>query len=245
VVEKKRLIAYKVRINEVMRGKWVPKEGLNPNYLLTRTGKRLGRVRVLASIVHKFMSQDKKFSSITLDDGTETIRAKAFNSFIFDNLKVGDIADFIGKLKQYNNELYIVPEIVTAVEPNWEMLRELEIRKAAVEWDRKRSMVKAYQKQTIDLAELKNLAAEFGIGDDEVEGVVESQEFGEDVQLGKDDVKQKILDLIAQCDHGDGCDYAELIERASMDEHSLDETVQELLEEGSCFEPKPGKIKKL
>lgn len=245
VVEKKRLVALKVRMSEIMNGKWVPREGFNPNYLLTRTGKRLSRVRVLATVVARFTSQDRKFASITLDDGTETIRAKAFGSFIFDSVKIGDIVDLIGKLKQYNEELYIIPEIVLPVDANWELLRELEIKKSAREWDRKRALVKAYQKQTSDLAELKNLAGEFGVSAEDVEGIVEAQEFGEDVELGKDEIKQKILDLIATCDHGEGSDYAELIERAGMAESALDETVQELLAEGSCFEPRPGKIKRL
>lgn len=245
MVEKKRLIACKARLAEIISGKWVQKEGFNPNYLLTRTGKRLGRVRVLVTIVAKFSSQDKKFSSITLDDGTETIRAKAFGSFIFDSLKVGDIIDLVGKLKQYNDELYIVPEIVMPADANFEILRELEIKRAMREWDRKRALVKAYQKQTSDLSELRNMAAEFGVGAEDIEGIVEAQEFGEEVQLGKDEVKQKVLEMIASCDHGEGCDYAELIERAGMDESALDEVVQELLAEGSCFEPRPGKIKRL
>lgn len=245
MVEKKRLVAMKVRIAEIMSGRWTQREGLNANYLLTRTGKHLSRVRVIVTIVAKFMSQDKKFSSITLDDGSETIRAKAFNSFIFDSVKIGDIVDIIGKLRQYNDELYVVTEIVMPANPDWEILRELELKKAAREWDRKRALVKAYQKQTSDLAELKNLAAEFGVSAEEVEGIVEAQEFGEDVQLSKEDTKQKILDLISTCDQGEGCEYAELIERAGMDESALDETVQELLSEGSCFEPRPGKIKRL
>jgi len=245
MVEKKRLIALKVRISEIVNGKWVPREGLNPNYLLTRTGKRLSRVRILATVVNKFTSQDRKFSSITLDDGTETIRAKAFGSFIFDAVKIGDIVDLIGKLKQYNEELYVVPEIVAPVDASWELLRELELKKSAREWDRRRALVKAYQKQTSDLAELKNLASEFGVTAEEVEGIIEAQEFGEEVQLGKEEIKQKVLELIAACDHGEGCDYAELIERAGMAESALDETIQELLNEGSCFEPRPGKIKRL
>ena len=243
MVEKKRAVALKVNIAEIISGRWNQLEGLN--YLLTRTGRRLSRVRVLATVVAKFTSQDKKFASITLDDGTETIRAKAFNSFIFDSVKIGDIIDFIGKLKQYNDELYIVPEILMPADANWELLRELEMKKGAREWDRKRAMIKAYQKQTSDLAELKNLAAEFGISAEEVESTVEAQEFGDDVKLDKDDVKQKVLEMITTCDHGEGCDYSELIERSGMDESALDETVQELLGEGSCFEPRPGKIKRL
>jgi len=243
MVEKKRATALKVHIAEIMSGRWNQREGLN--YLLTRTGRRLSRVRILATVVAKFTSQDKKFASITLDDGTETIRAKAFGSFTFDSLKIGDIIDVIGKLKQYNDEIYVTPEIVMPADANWELLRELEIKRAAREWDRKRAMIKAYQKQTSDLSELKNLAAEFGVSAEEVESIVEAQEFGDDVKLDKEDVKEKVLELIATCDQGEGCDYSELIERAGMDESALDETVQELLGEGSCFEPRPGKIKRL
>jgi RPA family protein len=243
MVEKKRAIALKAHIAEIISGRWNQNEGLN--YILTRTGRRLSRVRVLSTVVAKFTSQDKKFASITLDDGTETIRAKAFNSFIFDNLKIGDIVDVIGKMKQYNDELYITPEIVMPADANWELLRELEMKKGAREWDCKRAMIKAYQKQTSDLAELKNLAGEFGVIAEDVESIVESQEFGDDVKLDKDDAKQKVLEMIATCDQGEGCDYSELIERSGMDESALDETVQELLGEGSCFEPRPGKIKRL
>jgi RPA family protein len=245
MAEKKRLIAMKVRISEITKGKWVPREGLNPNYVLARTGKRLSRVRIIATAVNRFMSQDRKFASITLDDGTDTIRAKAFGSLILENIKLGDIIDIVGKLKQYNDELYIVPEIIAPANIGWEMLRELEIRKISREWDRKRALVKAYQKQTSDVAELKSLALEFGISSEDVEGMVEAQEFGEDIHVGKEEVKQRVLDLIASCDHGEGCDYSELIERAGMQESALDETMQELLSEGSCFEPKPGKIKRL
>ena len=67
------------------------------------------------------------------------------------------------------------------------------------------------------------------------------------MQEQKEDTDNKniILALITSMDTGDGCDYTQLVEAAKMPEEAIDAVINELLEEGACFEPKPGKIKKL
>jgi hypothetical protein len=112
-------------------------------------------------------------------------------------------------------------------------------------WDKKRNLIINYQKQVSDLGELKHLAAEMGIEPEDVEAIIEGQELGEERTVGKEEVKAKVLELIAGLDRGDGCDYGELMQNAGIAEGALDATVQELLEEGTCFEPRPGKIKRL
>jgi RPA family protein len=247
--EKKRLPAYKVRIASLMSGRYVHNEGLVPKYVLTKDGRRLTRVRMLATVVNKFISQDKKFYSATLDDGTETIRAKAFGSFILDPINIGDIIDIIGKVRKYNEEVYVIPETVWKADPNMELLRHLELQAAAKDWEHRRSTILSYSKQTSDTSELKKLCTEVGIPADDVEGIMEAQEmFAEDLARAEADktaVKTRVLDLITKHDAGEGCDYSHLIESAGLEENVLDSTVQELLDEGTCFEPRPGKIKKL
>ncbi len=249
MAEKKRLPAYKVRTSSIMGGKYVHNEGLAPKYVLSKDGQRLTRVRLLATVVNKFVSQDKKFYSVTLDDGTETIRAKAFGSFILDPINIGDIIDVIGKVRNYNNEVYIIPETVWKADPNLELLRDLEVRLLAREWEQKRIMINSYMKQTSDMNELKKLCAEIGIGADDTEGIIEAHEaFAEDIAQAEADktaVKQRVLDLITKHDSGEGCEYGSLIESAGLEENVLDSVIQELLDEGTCFEPRPGKIKKL
>ena len=58
-------------------------------------------------------------------------------------------------------------------------------------------------------------------------------------------VKDALLKIIAENDAGDGCEYATIIAKSGLGEDAIDAVVQELLDEGSCFEPKPGRIKKL
>jgi RPA family protein len=246
MVEKRRLPARKVKIKSLTGGKFVQQNGFNPSYVLSPDGQRLARVRLLATIVDKFVSEDKKFSSITLDDGSDTIRAKAFNSLILEQVAIGDIVDVIGRVRQYNEELYIVPEVLWKVGPEWEMLRELEIRKEKKEIEKIKTLVLKYQKQTSDVEELKRLMAEFGVEAEEVEAIIEAQSnVEEDETIQAEQLKERILELIGQLDHGDGADYGQLIEASGLPETKLDTIIEELLNDGSCFEPRPGKIKRL
>ncbi len=245
VVEKKRLTAVKTRIRNVTEGKYVVREGFEPNYVLTKKGEQISRVRVLATVVDKFVSETGKFASITLDDGTDTIRAKVFNAVsMFDNVANGDIADVIGKLREYQGEIYVAPEVIAKHEnPNYELLRELELRYQENEWNKKRNLVFEYQKQMSDVDELKKYMLErFGVPAEEVEAIMQSQEVIEEQEI---DDKSKVIDLIVKLDGGQGCDYSELIHASGLNEEVIDTVVNELLSEGICFEPKPGKIKKL
>ena len=64
-------------------------------------------------------------------------------------------------------------------------------------------------------------------------------------EAGKEELKTKMLELIAKCDTGNGCSYNELVSVSGIDEYIVESIVSELLEDGECFEPKPGKIKRL
>ncbi|HLD57664.1 MAG TPA: OB-fold nucleic acid binding domain-containing protein [archaeon] len=125
----KRQVAVKARIVDLVGGSWTQENGFG--ILETNYGEKVGRARLLATVVGKFVSEDGKYIGLTLDDGTETIRVKMWDNFVLvENIKEGDVVDLIGKVRTYNEEIYIVPEIVYKVEnPNLELLRKLEIIK--------------------------------------------------------------------------------------------------------------------
>ena len=77
-MENKRMTTSKTKIKSIIKGKFVKGEGFNPSYILTSVGQKLSRVRVIATVTNKFVSENGKFASITIDDGTETIRATFF-----------------------------------------------------------------------------------------------------------------------------------------------------------------------
>jgi RPA family protein len=247
-VEKKRNTAIKTKIKPIITGKFSKQEGMNSSYVITDLGMRLSRVRILSTIVDKFSAETGKFAAITLDDGTGTIRAKAFNAVsIFEGLEVGNIVDVVGKLKEYQGEVYLVPELIMKIDdPNWETLRALEMKKSAESWQEKRKTVFEYQKQVSDLDELKKVMKErFGIMPADVESIAQTQEVVDGEEEGDKKAKDAIIKLISELDTGEGCDYSELITKSGMSEDVLDSIINGLLEEGVCFEPRPGKIKKL
>lgn len=173
-MDMKRITAKKASIGEIISGKFVKKSGFESSYILTNLGRRLSRVRVLGLIVDKFISTDEKYATVTLDDSTETIRCKAFiNTKIFDGFGSGDMVDIFGKLREYNGEIYIMPEIIAKIEPNFEILRNLELEKIFREQREKIKKIRELQKQTSDLVEIK--AATKGIIPlEEVEGNIGS-----------------------------------------------------------------------
>jgi len=244
-MEMKRLTSIKTNIVNIVSGDYVVLPGFEPNYIITKNGVRLSRVRVLATVVDKFLSESGRYAAMTLDDGTDTIRAKAFNAVsMFEPFAMGDLVDSIGKLREYQGEIYLMPEIMRKIDdPNYELLRELEIRRSDTEWNRKRDTVFSYQKHVSDIAELKKMLKErFGIPPNDVEAILQTEQEEQPEQI---EAKDTILRLIIELDKGNGCDYSELIEKSGIEESTLDSIINELLEEGICFEPRPGKIKKL
>jgi RPA family protein len=245
-MDKKRLNSVKTNVKHITSGRYVAQDGMNPNYVLTGHGARLSRVRILGTVVDKFVAESGKFASVTLDDGTDTIRVKAFNNVsLFEKIDVGTDIDLVARVKEYQGEIYLAPEIITPVDDkNFALLRELEIRSQTAEIERKRKIVLEHRNQAADVSELQRLMKErFGIHPEEVEAIVQTQDTPEEPSGDKN--KESILKLIEKLDEGSGCDYTELLKVSGLPEDVIDSVVNELLEQGVCFEPRPGKIKKL
>jgi len=248
-MEVKRLTAKKASTGEIVKGRFIKKSGFESSYILTNLGRKLSRVRTLGLIVDKFISSDEKYATITLDDSIETIRCKAFiNTKIFDGFGSGDLVDVFGKLREYNGEVYIMPEIITKIDANFETLRILELEKIFKEQREKIKKIRELQKQTSDLAEIK--AAIKGLMTlEDAEGILEAQEMIENTveekTVSASDIKNKILKLIENLDKGEGANYQDLLIKSGLAEKDVDLAIQDLLESGVCYEPHPGKIKKI
>ena len=249
-MERKRLTAKKAGVGEIITGRFVQKSGFESNYVVTRLGRRLSRVRMLGLVVDKFISEDGNYATLTLDDGNETIRCKMFvNTRMFDGINAGDLVDVIGKIREYKEEIYILPETIKKAEANMETLRMLELKKQREEQRNKIKIVLDLKRQTADLNELKAIAEKSGISNGEAEAILEAEELIE-VEMEKKaeestGVKEKLLSMIDDMDAGEGVDYMELLSKSGFEEGAVDSAIQDLLESGTCFEPKAGKIKKI
>ncbi len=132
---KKREIAHKLRIGEILRGK--PQvtidEGRERFNFLELGNLKIVRVNVVANVIDKFMSEgEKKFATLTLDDASGQINVKTFGQEVesFNELSQGQTLMIIGVLRIFNNELYILPKIIKSIDPRYLLIRKLEIEKA-------------------------------------------------------------------------------------------------------------------
>ncbi|MBU2560448.1 hypothetical protein KKA03_06085, partial [archaeon] len=122
--------ALKVRIKDITAGELKKGEGDWDTHLLTPLNEEAGRVRVLGTVVSRFMREDGKYAVLTLDDATDTITTRAFNEDVLlaEKAAEGDIVDVIGRVAEYEGEKYIGIESVFKIDdPNWETVRKLEL----------------------------------------------------------------------------------------------------------------------
>jgi RPA family protein len=230
----------KARISDVVSGKFVKKEGLEPSYVLTDLGQRISRVNLLGTIVDKFMSEDGNYSSVTIDDDSDSIRVKAFkeDARIFENLEIGDLVMVIGKVREYVEENYIIPEIVKKIaNPNYESLHKLEILKQLVK--QKKIMEEINGKEIGDIEELKK---KYNVDAEALSGAVESLNTKEEKN---EDYKPLVLETLDKLDKGKGVEFKKLLKESKLQENIFEEVINELLSNGTCFEPKAGVLKRV
>lgn len=156
---KKREIAHKIRIGDLLRGNQIfeEMEGANKRLKFIELGnKQISRVNIIANIVDKYESTgETRFASVTLDDGSGQIRARVFGEDLnkFEDMMQGDSVIIIGFLRSYNQELYLFPEIIKKQDPKYLLIRKLEIEKSFS----KEPEIKPKQKTLILREEISNM----------------------------------------------------------------------------------------
>jgi len=162
---KKRNIAYKLRIGDILKAKPIIAE---EKLLFLELGdKKIVRVNVLANVVDKFVNDgERKYATLTIDDASGQIKLKAFGddiSLLKDSIQ-GDSVQVIGNVREYNSELYIMPEILKKVDPKWLLVRKLEIQNSRKDLPLKRDA----GLRDILLEKIKNAEPDGGIDIDKI-----------------------------------------------------------------------------
>ena len=171
---RKREIAYKLRIGDLLRGKQIfeQSENMNPRLQFVEVGnKRIVRINIVGNVVDKFESEgERRFGSITLDDGSGQIRARLFGEDMakFNAIVQGDTLVIIGLLRSFNQELYILPEVMKKIDPKYLLVRKLEIEKEIPRQltPQQKQEVRALRDEVIDL--IKNAEEREGIDKEEI-----------------------------------------------------------------------------
>jgi RPA family protein len=121
--------AVKLLIKDIVEGTYKPNENGYGGTIVTSSGVKISKVRILGTVVDKFVSDKGSFASATIDDSSETINIKVFKDRIseIEDLKLGDILDVLGDINEYQEEVYVLPRALKKVDINWEMLRRIEL----------------------------------------------------------------------------------------------------------------------
>lgn len=186
---KKRQIAYKVKINDILNGEYVREEGeWVPNYIKVR-GKKVSRINLMAVVVSKQNLENTNYKSLLIDDGSGKIVIRSFEEGTnFDDIDVGYLVLVIGRPREYLNEKYIVSEILKKIND----LLWVEVRKLELE----------------DKKEVKEQV----VVDSKVIG------GEEEVKEVESDINKKIFNLIKETDIGEGADTQDVIIKSNISE---------------------------
>jgi len=239
-----RSIAHKVKIEDLVRGKFVRSSETEPSYLLTPWDQRILRVHTIATVIDKFISEDQNYGTLRVDDGSETIRLKAWRQDVqtLAGFKVGDLVEVIGRVREYEGEIYLVPEVIARVEdPNWELVRELEILRA-----RKQALAQGGRPRPEPKPEIRRLEVEMPApapGAASVAGEVE--EIEEPLPEVPEEIKKKVLLAFDKLDRGEGVAPLDVAAELDMPQAGVDDAFRVLIADGDIFEPKVGKFRRL
>jgi len=223
--------AIKIIISELLFGTYIQENEQNPNYLLTRNNQKVYRLNVIAIIVQKELVGT--ITNLLIDDGSGRIIARSFEeNKIIHTLNVGDVIIIIGKLRTFNQEKYISPEIIKQIDPLWLKHRSLELKEkfSNTDYPQKENTAKETNNISIETAAPENK--------NNKETILE-----ETIQEGSLLPFQKIIKLIKELDHGDGVLIEEIIEKSPLDK--TENILEIMLQNGDIFQNNPGKVKVL
>ncbi len=219
-----RLPACRVWLSSINNGSYVKPTGeFTPHYIDVE-GKKISRINLIATVVQKTETEDKNYASLTIDDSSAQIRIKAWreDTKLLEPISVSDIILIIGKIREYQDELYIMPEIVKKVKSKWQVLRSLELYK---EYGKPKPLSIVIRKKNT-AAEEKNLNVE-------EEKITENQE----------QKRQKLLNKIEQLDDGAGAEISTILSSSGLKESEAEKILQSLLLEGEVFNISSSKVK--
>ncbi len=214
-----RQIAYKAWIKDIIQ---------NPPSV---NGKPVYRINLISTIIQKTTSEDNTYTSLTLDDGTGQIRVKAWQTDIekIQHFNEGETIIIIGNLKDYNEEIYIIPEIIKKIEPSWEITRKLELIK---EYGPPESTPQITQEiKTPENQEQQEESSMQTVTEEKVQETTEETD------------QQRILTILDRFDSTEGVDLSRLVIESKLDESMVLTIIQELISEGQIFQLGENKYK--
>jgi RPA family protein len=224
--------ACKLKIEDLVNGEYTRSpDGAEPSYLLTPWKEKITRGRVLGTVVDKFIRDDRSYGALRLDDGSETIRVRAWAEGVpeLDQFKVGDVVDIIGRAREFQGEVYLVPEpglIIPVEDSNLESLRELDILKTRRE---------ALARGVTPMLGPRQIQMAAGLSPEAAE------EMAPPLPAVPEELKTRTVSAVEKFEEGATVDN--LVTELNTSRSEVEDAVHVLLVEGKIFEPMAGRFK--
>ncbi len=210
---RQRQIAYKVKLSDIHSNELIKQEGWDPNYIACGD-KKVSRVNIMGTVISTTSAEQ---NYIVIDDGEANIILRKFETQDIDLVKydIGNIINIIGKIREFNNEKYIMPELIKQVSPKWLLARKKELEYLETTGFYK-TKIESNNKPASTIVE-------------------------ETIQTKPKD-SEEILLKIRELDSGEGTDIETIINLCGPESEKL---IKTLLEQGDIFATKPGRVKVL
>ncbi len=255
----RRATAVKLSIRDVIEGKTVTGGEERVVGVETRLGK-VSRVNIVATVVDRFEGtrEDENpegggFATITLDDGTGVIRAKFWGELSqkLSQIQVGDLVLVIGKVRSFQDEIYLNGEVVRRLDDkNWETLRLLELTQSQIE----PSLIKSHFDTSVEEASpeiegaqpsrQEKLAPAKWHTAEEAMGEKEEEDEQEEMAISAE-TRRVVLLTIEKYDKMGGASFEQILEASGdVTEEVIEQVLIDLLSEGLVYEPEIHRYKK-
>lgn len=245
MVEIERIVAKKIRACDILNGVFFhgSKAEMKPSYVVTPFGEKISRVNLIGTVIDMFLSEDGNYGSVTVEDGTASVRAKVFGEGVelIKDVAPGNLLLVVGKVKEYNDEIYVNAEIMrNLIDSNHENLRKLEILK---DLKKNKEMVEKIRGLVEEMSddELKEyVKKEYGMDEESLRIIRENLKVVTEI-----DYKPNILEIIESMDKGEGVEIGKIFEIVDLPERIVENAINDLLGSGQLYEPTPGRFRKV
>ena len=213
-----RYIAKKMRIKELLTNIFNQGNEQESSSLQLKNGEKIYRCNVLALILNKEVVGS--LTNLLIDDGSGQIVVRSFEpNKCVEELQVGHPVLVIGRIRKYNEERYISPEIIKKVSPGWLKVRAIELQS---------------EQNLIEPVAEVDQAEEIELKNNNTSETIETDDL---LPL------QKMVNLINKLDSGEGVLIEEIIEKSPIENTEV--ILEQMLEKGDIFQIMPGKVKVL
>lgn len=213
-------------VKRISTGRYVEMPGWEPNFVVMDDRLKVSRVNVIGTITQA--EQDGTIVRYALADASGMISLRSYETNELE-ASPGDLVIVIGRPRAYQDEIYLVPEIIRKVEPAWA----------------------AYRKRQLELLETERSALEpIEITEPEAPSEPRAESPRTETRapepVGDATDTERIYALIERIDSGDGADMSDVLSQAEKDGIAeAEKAIHHMLEMGDIFEIRAGKLKVL